>query len=477
MQFLDEYNKIIREYFDLKDRDTRKTIISLEESAEQNQLLAALTSKLYDKIVEKVDDIDFGTLPRSRGDITKIENYSNLMECIDIMRGIVVEYKEDTYPVDVVSSAVENVKSRKGTFTKAYALNVEMPIVLYNTVVLAIVASVSFLISGCIEYVKDPGAETFTIALDRVGYNKTAHNLLFENLANFNEACKKGDIDVAIEDVMRNNRRIGESADEAIDFGGTPVVFVSNTDTEEVPAAVTSPTDDAPGAEIATVEVEDEPEKIEIEYSDDEEEPACDEPPCEVPPCDVPECEPDAPGCIPAYGTVCAGEEDAAVGPFHPDVPADAFEHDAINDDAEEVHEDKVDKINAHRDLPKIPGISLASKALIAIAKVIVPALQNLVYYFYQTKQDVSDYFAIQAELVQMNAYKVQYNTDIDAAKRKDIYTKQTKIADRLKKMSNKLSITYGKSSKAASDMIKSEKKKIKTSDLGVAAPAGSALF
>ena len=40
-------------------------------------------------IVAKVSDIDFGTIPRSRGDITKIENYSQLMECIDILRGVI----------------------------------------------------------------------------------------------------------------------------------------------------------------------------------------------------------------------------------------------------------------------------------------------------------------------------------------------------------------------------------------------------
>ena len=135
MAVINEFDEIVREHMNLMDRTTRKTIISLDE-ADQNQLLAALTSKLYDKIVEKVDDIDFGTIPRSRGDITKIENYTSLMECIDILRNIIVEYKENTLPIDTVSSAVENLKQRKALFMKAYALNVEMPIILYNTIAL-----------------------------------------------------------------------------------------------------------------------------------------------------------------------------------------------------------------------------------------------------------------------------------------------------------------------------------------------------
>ena len=37
----------------------------------------------YDKIVAKVDKIDFGTIPRSRGDITKIEDAKNCKGCLN----------------------------------------------------------------------------------------------------------------------------------------------------------------------------------------------------------------------------------------------------------------------------------------------------------------------------------------------------------------------------------------------------------
>lgn len=350
-----EFNQIMHEYIDLSDRDTRKTIIGLDE-ADQNQLLAALTSKLYDKIVEKVDDIDFGTIPRSRGDITKVENYDSLMECIDILRNIIVEYKEKTTPIDVVSTAVENVKQRTKLFTKAYVMNVEMPIVLYNTIVLAIVSSISFLISGCIEYIKDPGAETYNIALDRVGYNRTAQNLLFENLAMFNASCKNGDLDVALNDVIRNNRRIAAENATAID---------------------TSMDGDA---------------------SDDR---------------------------IPIQDKSLVNE---GMGP-----------------------------------------VALVGRALVSICKLIIPMIQNLVYYFYHSSQNISDYFAIQAELVQMNAYKVQYSTTMADDQRKSVYNKQMKIADKLRKISNTFAVDYNKSKVSAASLAAEERKKFTTDELGMA--------
>lgn len=377
-----EFNHLMHEHMDLSDRDTRKTIIGLDE-ADQNQLLAALTSKLYDKIVEKVDDIDFGSIPRSRGDITKIENYQSLMECIDILRNIVVEYREKTYPIDVVSTTVENLKQRTKLFGKAYALNVEMPIVLYNTIALAIVSSVSFLISGCIEYIKDPGAESYTIALDKVGYNRTAQNLLFENLNTFNGACKSGEIDLAVEDVIRNNRKLAECSEEG---DGNPNLVA---------------TIDGRGVRVYNVPGSD------------------------------------------FYGRAITGDE------FEGQQP-----------------------INDERDYGVMKEewniLTITGRALLGICKLIVPLLQNLVYYFYQSRQNVSDYFAIQAELVQMNAYKVQYSTTMAADQRKEVYSKQMKIADRFKKVSNVFAIDYNKSKKSAMDLAAQEKKKFTTSDLGM---------
>ena len=60
-----DYDQIIRENFDLSDKYTRQYIVTLED-AQQEQLIDALSAALYDKIVAKVDEIDFGTIPKSR---------------------------------------------------------------------------------------------------------------------------------------------------------------------------------------------------------------------------------------------------------------------------------------------------------------------------------------------------------------------------------------------------------------------------
>ena len=85
-----DFDAIVSENMDLQDSATLNTICSINE-ADRAAVLTSLTSKLYDNIVDKVDDIDFGSIATSRGDITKIENYERLLDCIELMRSIVKE--------------------------------------------------------------------------------------------------------------------------------------------------------------------------------------------------------------------------------------------------------------------------------------------------------------------------------------------------------------------------------------------------
>ena len=106
-----DYDQIIRENFDLSDKYTRQYIVTLED-AQQEQLIDALSAALYDKIVAKVDEIDFGTIPKSRGDITKVQGFENNKKCIDIIRQLVVQYHQNPAPVDIISAAIQNIADR-----------------------------------------------------------------------------------------------------------------------------------------------------------------------------------------------------------------------------------------------------------------------------------------------------------------------------------------------------------------------------
>lgn len=332
------------EHFDITDRETRKCLMSLDE-AEQGGLLATLTSKLYDNIISKIDDIDYGDIPNSKGDITELTNYDKLVECTTLLRDILVEFKQDTSPIDEISVAIDNVRGRKELFGRAFKYNVEMPIVMYNNIVLTIISSVSYMIATCIEFMKTPNRDSFQITLDKVAFTKTKNNMLYSNLKKFNKICKSGEFDKAMEHVIQHRvDKMAESAGLVLGLGAVSIV--------------------------------------------------------------------------------------AAGGIF------------------------------------------------LLIMKCIIPLLREMVFFFYYTRMRVSDFFDIQADLLQMNAHNVESNEAKSEDEKERIVSKQLKIAELFRKIANKISFTGRKAEVESTKAITAESRKMKLGDDGIEMPnTGSALF
>lgn len=402
---LNDYNQIINENFDLNDARTRRCIIALEDT-EQTQLLSALSSALYDKIVDKVDEIDFGSIPRSRGDITKVDGFENTVECLTIMKNLVMEYKQDPTCVDVVLQAIENVKNRKTLFMKAYALNVEMPMLLYNLIVASIENSVSFLISVCIQYIKDPETGDIAVALDQTAYNNVKQHMIYQQLVSFNNACAGGEIDTSINTVIANSKKVSEAIDFAIEFG-------------EIDPQVK---DLNPGGNA--IIQEEEPE-------------------------DTTEINP--------Y-MIVPGDD---VAPSDEPVNASCVQHEFIQ--------------ALGTGLALGAGVALITiKGYKFIISVLIPMMRNIVYFFINAKVSFRDNLKMQADFIEMNAYKLQ-NSDryvAEPAKMKKVVSKQLKIAEKMKKWANKISIDDKKAQDKAIKDIQKEAKKANIDDIKDNLPA-----
>lgn len=314
----------IYEYFDITDNETRKVLLNINEE-DQSQMAKSLGHKLYDNIIDKVDKIDYGSIPDSKGDITKIENFTRLTECLSTMEGILLQYKQSTMSTDIIKDAIENIKNRTHIWQKAYNLNIELPIVLYNTIVLSIVSSLSFLISSTIDFIKSPGEDSFEVSINSVGSLKTKDNLLFKNLSKFNDTCHSGELDKCLDYVMKSNSKqlLGSSG-----------------------------------------------------------------------------------------------------------------------------------------------GIIIGSALIITLITNIIPIMRELIFFFYNTRQSVSDYFAIQADLLQMNAENIRYNSSKSSDEKKKIRQKQLKVVNSFRKISNVLAIKSKKAEKDAAKDINSIQKKYKIKDI-----------
>lgn len=276
--------------------------MSLDEAG-QNSVVMSLTSKLYDKIVDKCEDIDYGEIPATKGDITKLSKYDSMKETISIMHDLLREYNQNTGPVDELSVAFSNVEARKDLFERAYRYNSELPIAIYCNVVLGIITGISYMIATCIEFIKDPGTENFRISLDKVAYAKSKDHMIYNTLKSFNKTCENKEFDKAMEAVLKTSTK---------NFGGT----------------------------------------------------------------------------------VAAG------------------------------------------------GIAMAVLGTILI---LIPVLRELIFMFYYMRMKVSDFFDIQADLLQANAYSIEANKTLDKSEQKKIMAKQLKYVTSFRKISNAFAIDMKK--------------------------------
>ena len=92
--------------------------------------------------------------------------------------------------------------------------------------------------------------------------------------------------------------------------------------------------------------------------------------------------------------------------------------------------------------------------------------MRELVYFFYHSKQSVSDYFDIQADLLQINAQHVKNNPKFSATERNTISKRQNDIALRFRKISNAFAIDARQADSKATRDSKSAEKKYKLKDV-----------
>ena len=363
-----DIDQILRENFDVTDKTTRKHLISLEEE-DKSAVATALAAALYDKIVKKVDDIDFGTIPKSMGDITKVDGFENTVECLDIIKKLVIEYKESTETVDSIINAIENIKARKALFMKGFALKAPIVMTTYNLMVLAIEHSVSFLISVCIEYIKNNDTKTMDMALDKAAYNNAHDNLLFQQVVGFNESCGSGEIDSAFSELLKA-KPVKEDGE----------IYISTE--PKPPVEIIDKSDDNSGLFSG-----------EFDYNE----------PTNIEP------------IIPENDDI--------------EVTNDEIDYD-FSDNTKPSFEVPVSTNELALDIVALwGGFTLAQKILVGtglglalggavlkgsvfIVKVLLPKLRNLSYFFIHSRVKLSDNLAIQAQMIEMNAYNLQYDND-----------------------------------------------------------------
>lgn len=358
-----DYMQIVSEAYDLSDPYIKKKVIFCNEAKRQENI-ENIVGRLYTHIKNDVTGIDFGTIPRSKGIITKIDNYNGLIDCINSIHDLVKSYNQPTKSVDELTTAINNIKNRERVFTKAFTLNIEFPIMLYNMTVTAIVSATSLLMSSSVEFIKN-GHDSFTTSLDKVGYIKSKDHLMIEYISQFNRNCANGTIDKLINSCIKNNiTNTNESTivdAQNVKSVNEGIFWKDNDDGTKTPTAATAITGVIMGAGAKYI--------------------------------------------IPAIAS-------SPLGIF----------------------------------ITAVIGAGITAVLFLFL-------FRKVAFFVLKTRMDISDWFEIQANYLQINAENLKYRDDPKGDDhKKKVYDAQMKWVDRFKKIANKLALTDSKARKETDD-------------------------
>ena len=110
-------------------------------------------------------------------------------------------------------------------------------------------------------------------------------------------------------------------------------------------------------------------------------------------------------------------------------------------------------------------GLGLAA-LIVVILYNILPMLREITYFFYYTRTRVSDYFNLQADLLELNAQNIESNQKETVGDRKTVIKRQRSIADKFRSVANFFMVDAKTAERSANQAISSDKKTFKSDDV-----------
>lgn len=148
------------------------------------------TSKYMEKLYQQVLDkkhVDFGDIPKSKGNIRNYSGYQSLKEVLETMQGLMTGVRSTSRAVqciNTISTAIGNIESLATTFAKGFNEKNDYVMLEYNCFVYAVVQATSYVLSEFVEFVKNPESSELDIKL--IDTKQKAPNFYMDTLEKFN---------------------------------------------------------------------------------------------------------------------------------------------------------------------------------------------------------------------------------------------------------------------------------------------------
>ena len=152
-----QVNPIVMEASSPQDRKYMRTM----SKEDIHQINGASIQRLYQTVLDK-KNCDFGDIPTSKGDLSKVKYLTSTKECLKVLKELMTMNGIQEPGIAEIETAIGNVERMQPTFEYGFKTNQEYIIILYNTTVMAIVDATSMMCTAYMDYLVGPDQERFS---------------------------------------------------------------------------------------------------------------------------------------------------------------------------------------------------------------------------------------------------------------------------------------------------------------------------
>ena len=181
--------------------EEKARLYSLTET-EQAVINDRVMGNIYQSALKR-KDINFDSIPYSKGDIKKFDGYDNMIATINMLRQLSKKFGIKMNELDIVDTALSNIRAYRKTFTDGFSLGNEFLAIYYNSLVYACVEATSLILSSYVSYVKTINAVEFTLKKGKGVYG----NVCIDSLTKFNKSVKSGEFAKFSKNALDNNKQ------------------------------------------------------------------------------------------------------------------------------------------------------------------------------------------------------------------------------------------------------------------------------
>lgn len=216
MLYEDRINAFIQESvsaYTLKERhDLRDVTLSEEQKI---QVTDKIVSTMYQLTLNRYMGMDFGHIPNTKGNITKLKEYETMKKVLNDIR-VLSENRGNTEPTlshysEVLNGTMELLEAYNREFTLGFIQESDMVMMMYNTTVTSLICGIDFAITFIVDYLVTPGGTIDGSQKIKQDANSKDF-ILFKNLELVNKMGRDGTLKKTFNSLLKSNDFIGVSA-------------------------------------------------------------------------------------------------------------------------------------------------------------------------------------------------------------------------------------------------------------------------